>query len=191
MNMIQNYNDYKTYIAEDRSRYSVRWFDRFIFNENYQVLNYLKTLRFLEYLQNTKHTNIINAILYPFVFWNYKRKCNRLKMRIGINTCGPGLYITHIGLIIIVPKVKLGKNCIISPGVIIGTKHKHENVATIGDNVEICLGAKIIGKLIIGNNAIIAPNTVVVKDVPENAIVSGVPARIIKYRNNTSNNVDA
>lgn len=187
--MIENYNDYKYYIAEDRKRYSVRWFDRFIFNENYQIVSYLKTLRLLEYLQNTKHSNIINTILYPFIFWNYKRKCNKLRIKIGINTCGPGLYIPHIGLIRVAPKAKLGKNCIIAPGVIIGTKHKHENVATIGDNVEITLGAKIIGKLTIGNNAIIAPNTVVVKDVPENAIVSGVPARIIKYRD-SNNNID-
>lgn len=53
---------------------------------------------------------------------------------------------------------------------------------TIGDNVEITVGAKVIGKVSVGDNVIIAPNSVVVKDVPSNTIVSGVPAKIIKIR---------
>lgn len=46
--------------------------------------------------------------------------------------------------------------------------------------MEIALGAKIIGKVSIGNNVIIAPNSVVVKDIPDNCVVSGIPAKIIK-----------
>ena len=65
---------------------------------------------------------------------------------------------------------------------VLGTKGTFDNVPTIGDNVEIALGAKVIGKVFVGNNAIVAPNSVVIKDVPENAIVSGVPAQIIKVK---------
>lgn len=75
----------------------------------------------------------------------------------------------------------IGDNCTANSGVIIGNKHSAENAPTIGDNVEICIGAKIIGKVTVGDNAIIAPNSVVIKDVPANAVVSGVPAKIIKY----------
>ncbi len=53
-------------------------------------------------------------------------------------------------------------------------------IAEIGDNVELAVGCKVIGRIIIGNNVIVAPNAVVVKDVPDNAIVGGVPATIIK-----------
>ncbi len=49
----------------------------------------------------------------------------------------------------------------------------------IGDNVDLSVGSKIIGKVRIGNNTIVAPNSVVVKDCPENSIVSGVPAKVI------------
>ena len=42
------------------------------------------------------------------------------------------------------------------------------------------IGSKIIGKVIIGDNVVIAPNSVVIKDVPDNCIVSGVPAKVIK-----------
>lgn len=48
--------------------------------------------------------------------------------------------------------------------------------------MEIAVGAKVIGDVNVGDNAVIAPNTVVVKDVPTNAIVSGVPAKIIKMK---------
>ena len=53
-------------------------------------------------------------------------------------------------------------------------------VPIIGDNVEICAGARILGPVRIGNNVIIGANAVVVKDVPDNCIVAGVPAHIIK-----------
>ena len=53
---------------------------------------------------------------------------------------------------------------------------------TIGDNCIIYPGAKIFGKITIGNNVVIGANAVVNKDVPDNAIVAGVPARIIRYK---------
>jgi serine O-acetyltransferase len=52
----------------------------------------------------------------------------------------------------------------------------------IGDNVFIGLSSKVMGHIKIGNNVIIAPNAVVTKDVPDNAVVAGVPAKIIKMR---------
>lgn len=46
------------------------------------------------------------------------------------------------------------------------------------------IGSKVIGRISIGNNVTIAPNSVVVKDVPDNAIVSGIPATILKFKKN-------
>lgn len=50
----------------------------------------------------------------------------------------------------------------------------------IGDNVEVCCGAKVIGGITVGNNVLIGANAVVVKDVPPNCVVAGVPARVIR-----------
>ncbi len=52
----------------------------------------------------------------------------------------------------------------------------------LGDGVIVYAGAKVIGNVKVGNNAIIGANSVVTKDVPENAVVAGVPARIVKMR---------
>ncbi len=76
---------------------------------------------------------------------------------------------------------KIGKNVVLYPGVCIGQTDDGK-VPVIGDNVFIGLGAKVLGDCRIGNNVTIAPNAVVVKDVPDNAIVGGVPAKIIKYK---------
>jgi len=82
---------------------------------------------------------------------------------------------------VIINALSLGDNCIVNCGAIIGNKNNSEKKPTIGNNVEITIGAKVIGKITIGDNVIIAPNSVVVKDVHDNAVVSGVPAKIIKY----------
>ena len=50
----------------------------------------------------------------------------------------------------------------------------------IGNNVEIHSGAKIVGPVRIGNNVIIGANAVVTKDIPDNCVVAGIPAKIIK-----------
>ena len=55
-------------------------------------------------------------------------------------------------------------------------------MAIIGNNVDMTIGSKIIGGVTIGSNVIVAPNSVVVKDVPDNAVVSGIPAKILSIR---------
>lgn len=55
-------------------------------------------------------------------------------------------------------------------------------IATIGDNVKLSTGSMVIGKVTIGNNCVVAPNAVVTKSEPDNCIVGGVPAKIIKFR---------
>lgn len=89
--------------------------------------------------------------------------------------------IYHYGYLIVNGKVRIGKNAILYPGIEIGDKDG-TGCPVIGDNVMICAGAKIFGPLKIGNNVTIAANAVVTKDVPDNAIVGGVPAKILKMK---------
>ena len=87
------------------------------------------------------------------------------------NTVGEGLTIWHWGTIIINPKVKIGKNCTLYPGVLIGHKEEGQPAPVIGNNVFICSGAKIIGNVHIGNNVVIGHNCVVTHDIPDNTKV--------------------
>lgn len=76
----------------------------------------------------------------------------------------------------------IGKDAWIAQQVTIG-QAINENVApTLGDNVVIGAGAKIIGNVRIGNNVTIGANAVVVNDMPDNCICGGIPARVIKMK---------
>ncbi len=93
---------------------------------------------------------------------------------------GPGLYIGHTGGIHINPQAKIGKNCDLAHQVTIGTSAMgRKGAPTIGDNVYIGAGAKIIGKINVGNNARIAANTLVITHIPSDVTVMGVPGKVI------------
>lgn len=74
----------------------------------------------------------------------------------------------------------IGNKCTIGTCVTIGGKSGCYEVPIIGDNVQISSGAKILGPVRIGSNVIIGANAVVTKDVPDNCVVVGAPARIIR-----------
>ncbi len=99
---------------------------------------------------------------------------------------GEGFYIGHFGGIIISGGAVIGRNCNISQGVTIGVAGRGENrgIPIIGDGVYMGAGSKIIGKIRVGNNVAIGANAVVTKDVPDNAVVVGIPAKIISMEGN-------
>jgi len=96
---------------------------------------------------------------------------------------GHSFYIAHFGAIIMNRHAVFGNNCNISQGVTIGVSGRGEKrgVPVIGNNVYIGVNAVIVGKIKVGNNALIAANSLVNKDVPDNAVVMGVPAEIVNY----------
>jgi serine O-acetyltransferase len=85
---------------------------------------------------------------------------------------GPG-FVVHTVYGIFIPPVKIGKNCSVQTGVVIGY-----GVRSLGDGVVIGAGAKLVNPITIGNNVLIAPNSLVTTNVPDNTTVAGVPARI-------------
>lgn len=98
---------------------------------------------------------------------------------------GEGFYIGHFGTIVINGKVKIGKNCNIAHCVTIGqaNRGKLKGYPTIGDFVWIGTGSVIVGNIKVGSNVLIAPNSFVNHDVPDNSIVLGNPCKIISKEN--------
>jgi serine O-acetyltransferase len=96
---------------------------------------------------------------------------------------GPGLYVVHVGGIAVSPACTIGRNCTILPGVILGEVNRGARTGspTIGDDVYIGAGAKVLGGVVVGSNVAIGANAVVTKDVPDNAVVAGVPATILSF----------
>jgi len=96
---------------------------------------------------------------------------------------GKGSRFGYGGIGVVIHKrVVIGENCTIGTNITIGGKSQEYNVPIIGNNVYMATGAKILGPITIGNNVTIGANSVVVNDVPDNAVVAGVPAKILKFK---------
>ncbi len=108
---------------------------------------------------------------------------------------GKNLFIDHGMGVVIGETSQIGNNVTIYHSVTLGgispsidtERQRHEKRhPTIGDDVVIGSGAQILGPLTIGNNSRIAANAVVVKDVPENSTMIGIPARAVRVGNKGS-----
>jgi serine O-acetyltransferase len=98
-------------------------------------------------------------------------------------TLGRNFTIDHFGAIVISGYARFGDNCRIRTGVVVGHAHVENPCApTFGDNVDIGAGAKVLGPITIGSNVKIGANAVVVRDVPSNSVVTGVPGRVRPLR---------
>jgi len=90
----------------------------------------------------------------------------------------PGVYIPH-GQIVLDGVVEIGPGAVLSPWVSIGLRSGHLQGPTLGREVKVGTGAKLLGPLEVGDGASIGPNAIVFKDVPAGATVIGPPAEPI------------
>lgn len=182
--MIQTKQDLKYYLSEDLKRFDNKkpnLKDKILHNEVWYIYHYIRHLRYAEYYKNTK----CSKIFFLYHWFKYKRLGFKLHFTIYPNTVGPGFRIYHSGgFIHIGPKVNIGRNCTILPGVVFGNKSEieDEGLTIVGDNCYVGIDAKIIGSVTIGNNVVIGANSVVTKNIPDNAVVAGIPAKIIKIK---------
>ncbi len=97
-------------------------------------------------------------------------------------TIGKGLVIDHGSGVVIGETAEIGDNCTLYQGVTLGGTGKHtgKRHPTLGDNVMVGSGAKVLGPFKVGDGAKIASNAVVLEQVPDNATAVGVPARVVR-----------
>ena len=115
-------------------------------------------------------------------------QCGRFWTGIEIHpgaTIGHGLFIDHGMGVVIGETTEIGDNVTIYQGVTLGGTGKDvgKRHPTIGNNVMIGSGAKVLGPFKVGDNSKIAANAVVLNEVPENSTCVGVPARIVRINN--------
>ncbi|WP_119154012.1 serine O-acetyltransferase [Caldimonas tepidiphila] len=190
-----NFSEYKFLITSDLYRISPKktnlptLLKALVFGESYKYIFWMRTCNY------TRSHPLLKLLAYPVA----RLMLHRLTYKLGIwippgTNIGSGFYIGHFGGIIINPECVIGKNCNLSHGVTLGQANRGRNKGTpvLGDNVYIGPGAKIVGAVRIGNNVAIGANSVVTRDVPNDAVVAGNPARVISLKGSAGyvNNTD-
>lgn len=93
---------------------------------------------------------------------------------------GRNFVIDHSGGVVVSGYAQFGDDCRIRTGVVVGLARVEDPCApVIGNNVDVGAGAKLLGRIVIGDNVRIGANSVVTRDVPSNSIAVGVPARVM------------
>lgn len=96
---------------------------------------------------------------------------------------GGGLFIAHANGIIVHNDAQLGRHCNLGQQVTIGVGGRaHRGTPVIGDRAFVGPGAKLFGPIHLGHDVAVGANAVVLKDVPDNAVVAGIPAQVMNYQ---------
>lgn len=105
---------------------------------------------------------------------------------------GKGLFIDHGSGVVIGETAEIGDNCTLYQGVTLGGTGKHtgKRHPTLGDNVMVGAGAKVLGPFTVGSNSKIAAGAVVLDAIPENSTAVGIPARVVRRNNERVDDLD-
>ena len=176
------FQELKKLVAADQHRYEAGHGRKDFLKQWFRESGFRFTvvMRLCAYLRSQKWSRYG---LYHLCLWMHHHLQVKYATHIEYSSqIGAGLYLGHMCCIITNTRCAIGTNCTISHGVTIGKTHdrsRHPGIPTIGDRVYLGCGSAILGGIKIGDDAVVAPNAVVVTDVPAGAVVGGIPARVL------------
>ena len=138
--------------------------------------------RFSHWVYYSVKVPVIRQLLRILSFFLYRFISTLTSVEISERTTiGKGFYIAHFGDIVIGEGSVIGEHVSMHQGVTLGGAGRLQNYGKpiLGDRVYIGAGAKIVGKVHVGNDVIIGCNAVVTKDVPDCTTVGGIPAKVL------------
>ncbi|MDD3395655.1 MAG: serine O-acetyltransferase [Acidaminococcaceae bacterium] len=123
-----------------------------------------------------------NWVVLPRVINTFSRFLTGIDIHPGA-TIGPGLFIDHGMGLVIGETCEIGSNVTLYQGVTLGGtgKEKGKRHPTIGNNVVVACGSKVLGSFKVGDNSKIGSGSVVLHEVPANSVVVGIPGRVVTH----------
>lgn len=185
--MIKTKEDLHYYLSEDLKRQNIKrpLLARLSGGENWNTFSCIKTLRYLEFYSNKVHKSLLDKMMLAYYKWKHRRNRQKFQLYIAPNVLGPGINFEHPGFRRISGYNHIGKNCTILPNVLFGKKSPDIDVSekcNVGDNCYFGYGCVVMQPVNIGNNVTVGAGAIVTKDIPDNAVVVGNPARIIRIK---------
>lgn len=171
--MILSLVDLRRYLAADLKAAGLsKWHPWMRFQ--YPIIHWQRKLRWTEYLVN-RFSGAEWLPLRLLSRYLLRRASIKLGFTIPPNVFGPGLSIPHWGTIVINDKARVGSNCRIHPGTCLGEQNGH--APQLGNDCYIGPGAKLYGKIILGDAVRIGANSVVNASFPSGVTLVGMPAK--------------
>lgn len=180
MERITNRKQLKEWLVYEKEKLRQKsffhWLAMYIMGHEPAVIwRFQRRMRITEYHYNTGH-----KLRYVWNFFLFNHARNRYGFQIGLNTCGKGLKLMHLGSILINKNARLGEDVSIHINTAIVAHGLSNQVPTIGNRVVIGVGSTILGGIEIADGIAIGANSVVNKSFLEGDIaIAGVPAKKI------------
>lgn len=158
---------------------------RFILNHFLRDFIFQHRLRYMIYFRYSQTTK--SRLLHLFLEYKLYRLCRKYGIEIKTHTkIGPGFVMVHPYHITVSPQAEIGSNVTMLKGSTVGVSQgRHSGAPKIGNCVYIGINSTVIGGIVVGDDVIIAPNTLVNQDIPSHSVVIGNPCKIIPKENAT------
>lgn len=183
--MIKSKADLKEWLSYESSKYGLtnvikEYILFYAGSERAVIWSWQKRLRKTEYYYNTR-----KKIRYAISLVILNHKSNKYGLHIGVNVCGKGLKVMHLGSILTNGGVKMGEDVSLHINTSFVAKGTSDDAPTIGNGCVVGVGAVVMGGVQVADYVAIGANSVVCKDIrEENIAVAGAPAK--KVSNNGS-----
>ena len=183
MTRIKSKKDLKTWLSYERRKYKIgnsllSFISAILFlSEKKVTWRIQRRLRICEY-----HLNCGHKLRYKINLALYHRLSFKVGIKIPPNTCGKGLFIVHLGSVLVNSGAKIGEDVSfhINTSVVAGPNNKN---AVIGDGTILFVGSTVLKGVTVAENVMIGAGAVVTKDILEDSVcVAGAPAKTVSKR---------
>lgn len=186
--MINSRKELKKYLAIEAAKLNIHhfWLQWLSGSEFACIYNYMWVLRHLEYfMSKSQSSKIFTPPHLIFLLWHRKLRI-KYGIHLGPGVAAEGFHIVHLGFLRCYGIAQIGRNCTVLPMVLFGKKRPgigEGRLITVGDNCYFGTGCTVLAPCHIGNNVTVAAGAVVtMEEIPDNVVVAGVPARIVKRK---------
>ncbi|MFI3227140.1 MAG: poly-gamma-glutamate biosynthesis protein [Clostridia bacterium] len=193
--ILKNKKDLKNIIKQEENLYFKTKLQKYLklvkYHPDYFSWKYIKYMRLSSYYYEVRRKNIINSLMYIINV----RKMNSLGRKIGTecgeNVFDKGLKIFHTHGNVINGNARVGENCRLYGNNCIGNNGIERECPSIGNNVRLCVGAKVLGNVTLADNIIVAAGAIVLDScLEERVLLAGVPAKVVARYNVMPNLLD-